>query len=43
MYNRKDLLNELTCEEICALQGVGSLKNSREAREIKFNKECYCQ
>ena len=40
--NENELLNELRCEEICALEKTGSLKNNRKVEEIKFNNRCSC-
>lgn len=38
----KELINNLKCEEICALETTGSLKNNSTVKKIKTNKQCYC-
>ncbi|MEK6937440.1 MAG: hypothetical protein V2A62_00295 [Candidatus Woesearchaeota archaeon] len=40
--NENELINDLKCEEICALETTGSLKNKRKVREVKFEQRCDC-
>jgi len=39
---RRQMLEELECQDLCTLESIGRLKNDRAIREVKLSKECSC-